>query len=171
MPKIVELLKNGKIGVIPTDTIYGLVGKALDKEVIKRIYRIKKRSQKKPFIVLINSIKDLDKFDIKIDARTKNFLNLVWPGRISVILAYNGKKFNYLAKKSRGLAFRLPKPLWLRGLLKRTGPLVAPSANISNQPPAKTIKEAIKYFNEKVDFYLDKGEIKKEPSILIKILR
>lgn len=166
-----KLLKKGQIGVIPTDTIYGLIGNALNPKVVERIYRVKKRPKRKPFIVLINSQKELEKFGIKINQRLKQFLKKNWPGTISVILPCKNKEFSYLAKKSRGLAFRMPKTPWLRKLLKKTGPLVAPSANISDKPPAKTIKEAMKYFDRKVDFYLDKGRIEGEPSMLIKILR
>jgi L-threonylcarbamoyladenylate synthase len=74
-----------------------------------------------------------------------------------------------LHRDKNSLAFRLPKKLWLRNLLKIVGPIVAPSANISNKLPAKNIKEAKKYFGDNVDFYLDAGDLISKPSKLIKI--
>jgi len=67
------------------------------------------------------------------------------------------------------LAFRLPNKKDLINLIKKVGPLVAPSANIEGKPPAKTISQAKKYFGEKVDFYIDSGKISGPPSTLIEI--
>ena len=55
MGNIVTILKQGGIGVLPTDTIYGLVGSALSQRAVKRIYKVRKRNPKKPFIILISS--------------------------------------------------------------------------------------------------------------------
>ncbi len=156
---------------MPTDTIYGLVGSALDKKVVERIYAVRKRDLNKPFIILIGSLKDLDIFGAKINERTENLLKKIWPGPTSVVLPCKNKKFAYLHRGSETLAFRLSKPLWLRKMLRKTGSLVAPSANISGKPPALTIKEAKKYFNGNVDFYVDGGKLISEPSSLIKIIR
>ena len=64
---IIKILKKGGVGVIPTDTLYGLVGSAFSKKAINRIYKIKNRDKNKKLIVLISSIKDLKKFKINID--------------------------------------------------------------------------------------------------------
>ena len=64
--RIIKILKEGGIGVLPTDTIYGLVGLALNKKTVDRIYRVRKREKTKPFIILISNVKDLELFNIKI---------------------------------------------------------------------------------------------------------
>ncbi len=51
--EIEKILKSGGIGVIPTDTIYGLVGSALNKKAVRRIYQLRQRNPKKPLIILI----------------------------------------------------------------------------------------------------------------------
>ncbi|MBI2334565.1 threonylcarbamoyl-AMP synthase [Candidatus Daviesbacteria bacterium] len=152
---IVNILENGGIGVMPTDTIYGIVGSALNTQTVEKIYQLKKRSKNKPFIILISSLDDLKKFDIKLTKKQEVFLQKIWPNPVSVIL--------------HSLAFRMPKNKKLLDLLDKTGPLVAPSANIARQKPAATIDEAKKYFGGKVDFYLDKGKIKSQPSTLIEL--
>jgi L-threonylcarbamoyladenylate synthase len=164
-------LLSGGIAVIPTDTIYGLVGKALDKAVVERIYKVKKRSPHKPFVILISNISDLALFDIKPDKATKDILSGVWPGQVSVILPCPSEKFSYLHRGTETLAFRLPDKKDLVELLKSTGPLVAPSANPQSLEPARTIKEAKKYFGDEVDFFVDGGELNSPPSTLIKIIK
>ena len=168
--KIVKILKNGGIGVLSTDTIYGLVGLALSKKVVARIYKLRKRNSKKPLIILISSLKDLDIFGIYPDTGTKNLLKKFWPGKVSVILPCPSKRFFYLHRGTKTLAFRLPAKKSLRELLKNTGPLVAPSANPEGLPPAKTILEARHYFKNKPDFYIDNGKLDSPPSALISIV-
>jgi L-threonylcarbamoyladenylate synthase len=167
--KIVKILKSGGIGVLPTDTIYGILGSALRKETVEKIYKLRKRERKKPFIILISDVKDLKIFGIKLKPFQKNLIKKFWPGPYSLIFNCKSKKFEYLHRGKRSLAFRVPKPKWLKKLLEKTGPLVAPSANISNLEPAKTIRKARKYFGKKVDFYFDAGKIDKKPSALIDI--
>lgn len=152
----VEVLKNGGVGIIPTDTIYGLVGRADLPDTVTRISQLKNRSDGKGFIVLISSIADLDLFGIKLSTEVSEFLNKYWPGKVSVVM-------------SPTLSFRLPDKKDLIEVLKQTGPLVAPSANLEGEPPAKNIDEARKYFGDKVDFYEDGGTLDSLPSTLVRI--
>jgi L-threonylcarbamoyladenylate synthase len=168
---LVQKIKSGAIGVMPTDTIYGLVGGAFSQKAVARIYRLRRRPPNKPFIVLISSILDLRKFGIRLSKRQNYFLKKVWPGPVSVILSCPSKKFFYLHRGKNSIAFRLPKKKWLRRFLKKTGPVVAPSANIAGLPPAETITEAKKYFGDKVDFYLNGGKLANLPSVLVEIKR
>jgi len=159
--KAIKILKNDGVGVIPTDTLYGLVGSAFSKKAINRIYKIKNRNKNKKLIILISSIRDLKKFKIKINKEEAKILKKFWPGRVSIILG--------------NIAFRLPKKKSLLKILRKTGPLVAPSANPEGKKPAENIKEAKEYFGpastqggNKIDFYLSGGTLKSKPSTLIR---
>jgi L-threonylcarbamoyladenylate synthase len=162
-------LSSGGIGVLPTDTIYGIVGSALNKKAVERIYRLRKRDLKKPMIILIGDINDLKLFGIMPDSEIKKIFKKLWPGKVSIILPCPLRKFSYLHRGANALAFRMPKPERLRGFLKKTGPLVAPSANFEGEPPARMVKEAQKYFKDNVAFYCDAGRLESAPSTLIKI--
>ncbi len=152
---------------MPTDTIYGIVGSALNPQTVEKIYTLRRRSKNKPFIILISSIKDLKKFDIKLTKKQEVFLKKCWPNPLSVILPCRSERFFYLHRGTNSLAFRMPKNEKLLELLQEVGPLVAPSANIEGAKPAQTLDEAKKYFGGKVDFYIDGGEIISKPSALI----
>ncbi|MFH1161836.1 MAG: L-threonylcarbamoyladenylate synthase [Candidatus Jorgensenbacteria bacterium] len=168
--KLIAVIKKGGVGVMPTDTIYGLVGSALLPKTVERIYRLRKRNPKKPVIVLIADLRDLVRFGIKLEPRVKTFLWKIWPGPYSVVLPCPSKKFAYLHRGTETLAVRLPKPQWLRTLLKATGSLVAPSANPQGKLPARTVAEAKKYFGERVDFYVH-GAAHDTPSTLLEVKR
>ena len=68
-------------------------------------------------------------------------------------LAKPNEKLAYLHRGTDTLAFRLPANVSLRNLLKKTGPLIAPSANPEGQKPARTAAAAKKYFCGQIDFY------------------
>jgi len=164
-----DLLKEGKVCVLPTDTLYGLCGSAAFSETVEKVYQLKRRDLKKPMIVLIGRLKDLKLFAVKLNRETKKILKKFWPGEVSVILPCYSERFSYLHRGMNSLAFRLPGPTWLRKLLKKTGPLVAPSCNPEGLRPAQTIAEARQYFKDDVAFYLDKGTLSGLPSTLIEI--
>lgn len=165
---IVEI-KKGAVGILPTDTLYGIVGRAESKEAVKKIYHLKERNLQKPFIILIGSFSDLQKFGIKLDEKTQKFLQQIWPGKVSVILPCESKEFEYLHRGKKSLAFRLPAKKSLIELLKKTGPLITPSANPKGKPPAETIVEAKNYFKQAVDFYVAGGRLKGAPSTIVEI--
>jgi len=167
MDEIVALLKQDAVGVLPTDTLYGIVGRAATPRAVSRIYDIKGRDEHKPFIILISSPSDLKKFNITLTSTQKKILNKVWPGPVSVILPCPHKSFEYLHRGTRSLAFRLPKNPFLQTLIKKTGPLVAPSANPQSKKPAETILQAQKYFADQVDFYISGGTKKGKASTII----
>jgi L-threonylcarbamoyladenylate synthase len=164
---VIPILRLGGIGVFPTDTLYGLVGSALDKETVERMYVLRKRDPEKPMIILISSLDDLKKFGIILDSESKKRLKEFWPGMVSVIFECKYKRFAYLHRNKKTLAFRFPSEENLRKFLKKTGPLVAPSANLAGKEPAKTYLEARNYFHDEVDFYVDGGTVKSKPSTLI----
>lgn len=152
---------------MPTDTIYGIVGSALSRKAVQRIYRLRRRNAKKPMIILVHGISDLEQFGVLLDKKIERKLREFWPGRTSIIFPCHAKKFSYLHRGTKTLAFRVPKPKKLRELLRVSGPLVAPSANREGMPPAKSIREARRYFGNKVDFYVDGGRIDRKPSSVL----
>jgi len=164
----VKILKNGGIGVMATDTIYGIVGQALNQNTVERIHSVKKRTPTKPFIILISSIDDLLLFHIQISPELRRTLKSYWPGPVSIILDCHRDEFEYLHRGTKSLAFRLPASPELQEIIRTTGPLVAPSANPESLAPAQTVDEAKAYFNDSVDFYIQ-GNVNENPSKIIKV--
>lgn len=164
-----NILISGGIGVIPTDTIYGIVGRAELPHTVERIYAVRKRDEYKPCIILISSPDDLNKFNIVIPAEAKIFLDkhAPWPWKVSIVFPCLESRFEYLTRGTKSLAFRVPDVPELRDLLLKTGPLIAPSANIAGRPSATVIQEARQYFGNLVDFYIDGGKCNGLSSTLI----
>lgn len=166
---LVKILQENGVVVMPTDTIYGIVGKALNPSVVSRIYDIRKRAEEKPCIILIGDIDDISKFSVNLSKEQKVATKEYWPGPVSVVLDCTDDKLEYLHRGTKTLAFRLPIPEGLRELLKKVGPLIAPSANPEGLPTALNIVEAKEYFGNSVDLYMDGGIVAGKPSKVIKL--
>lgn len=164
--RLPALLQEGKVGIIPTDTLYGLVCTAADESAVKRLYGMKKRGNK-PGTVIAASVQQL--VDMGMKARYLKAVSQFWPGAVSIVIPSYGLSYIHLGKGS--IAVRIPDNPALTDLLKRTGPLLTTSANLPSLPPATTIKEAQDYFSEDVDFYVDGGGLAgRLPSTVIRIV-
>lgn len=165
-----DILKKDGVVVLPTDTLYGIIGRALSKKSVEKIYKIKGRIENKPFIVLINTIEDLKKFGIKIDKEQSKFLEKIWPGKVSIIFPCLLNKWSYIHRGVGSIAFRMigSKNRNLFNLIEKVGPLVAPSANLEGDKPAESVAQARKYFGKNVDLYINGGIRKVKPSTLVK---
>jgi L-threonylcarbamoyladenylate synthase len=162
---IVSLLKKGGVGVVRTDTLYGLIASATNESAVERVFTIKGRHNHKSPIVMISGIDQL--FD-PVDDNTREQLEEFWPGKNSVILP-SEKAPAWITRGNQSVAYRLPDDKALQELIAQAGPVIAPSANPQGEKPAMTIEEAENYFGDNVDFYIDGGTVTDEtPSKLLK---
>jgi L-threonylcarbamoyladenylate synthase len=158
----------GAVGVIPTDTVYGLVARAADEEAVARLYALKKRDAK-PGTLIAANIGQLEELGLK--HRYLKAVEQFWPGAVSVVLPASDPALQYLHRGRASLAVRIPAGKKLQTMLKKTGPLLTSSANPPGRTPAATIAEAKKYFGGKVDLYVDGGDLSgRQPSTVIRIL-
>lgn len=166
-PELVSLLQGGAVGVIPTDTVYGLVCAASNEAAVTRLYSLKDRQQK-PGTVIAASIDQL--VELGIPLRYTRGVEHLWPNPLSIVIP-DVPKLSYLDQGLMSLAIRIPKHEALQQLLLKTGPLLTSSANQPAEPPANNIEEAQKYFGDSVDFYVDAGDLSgHEPSTVIRVI-
>lgn len=162
-----EELLHGAIGVIPTDTLYGIVASALNKGAVNRVYSIKGRKSNKSSIILISIPDDVKKFGCVITPELRDKLSIYWPGPVSVVLKTERDDLAYLHRGAHTFAFRIPSDTALQAMLKVSGPIIAPSANPEGLTPADTIAKAEEYFGDRVDFYVDGGKRDGEASAVV----
>jgi len=158
--QIASLLLEGKIGVLPTDTIYGLHCLATDQSLIKKIYNLKSLSDNTPLITLISDEKELDQFGVEVGEFEKETIKKYWPGPNTLI---------FDTKDGRTRSFRIPRNDFLTLVLEETGSLISTSANPHEMPVSKDVDQAIKYFGDRVDFYVDGGVLDNPASSIYKI--
>lgn len=164
---LLGMLQTGSIGVLPTDTVYGLVASALLPDAANRVLETKGRPLK-PGTLVAADVEQLAALGIK--TRYLKAVEQFWPGAICVVLPM-GPELTYLHSGAFGLPVRIPDHPELLKLLKQSGPLITTSANLPDQPPATNLDEARAYFGDSVDFYVDGGDLSNHmPSTIIRIV-
>jgi len=164
--EVVRLLKQGGVGFMPSDTIYGLSGRALDKQPVNKLHALKDRQTHKPFIILISDLKMLDLLSI---AREEvRAVKKYWPGPVTLICLAPSSPA-WLHQGLGTLAVRMPANQNLLNLINQVGPLISTSANLHGQSPASDMAKAQAIFGDKLDFYVDMGEIDGPPSTIVKL--
>jgi len=159
-----------KTAIIPTDTVYGVVSRANDREAIERIYKIKNREAHKACLILLPNIRDINNWHLELPGNFEEIVTKYWPGPVTLIFGIKHKaleELHYLHRGTNALAFRVPDDPQLRSFLAEYGPVIAPSANPAGQLPATTSDQAREYFGNTIDMYIDGGERNNKPSTII----
>ena len=147
-----NMLKDGKLVVFPTETVYGIGANYHNKEAVKKLYQIKKRPLSKPFTVHITSLDMIKNLDCEIPKEAEKLINKYWPGPLTMI-------FKKKAEDKKGIGFRMPKNEIAKKLIEKSSiPVVAPSANISGEKAPSTVEEVLKGLDGKVDLILNGGK-------------
>lgn len=158
-PELVELLLSGAVGVIPTDTVYGLVAKASSEAAVTKLYSTKQRELAPGTMIGA----DVQHFaSLGFDTSQLQRVTRHWPAPLSVVLDAANVP-SYLKHLRTALPVRIPDHPALAALLSATGPLMTTSANAPKQPTSTSLKMAIEYFGDEIDFYVDGGDLSGRP--------
>lgn len=163
--ELIAMLKQGAVGVLPTDTIFGIVASAANQEAVERLYAAKHR-EGKPGTMMAASTEQL--LDLGIDQRYLDIVRDLWPNPLSIVLPAP-ERLAYLHQGMNSLAVRVPSNPEVLALLQQTGPLLTSSANLPGEPAAETVEDARAYFGENVDFYVEGDTAGRAPSTVARL--
>lgn len=154
-----DLLKNGEVVAMPTETVYGLAANIFNDKAVSKIFEIKGRPQDNPLICHISNISMLD--ELTIDLHSEIFQKLIekfWPGPLTVIVPRNKKVSNLITANLDTVAIRFPSHVVSRKLIEACGfPLAAPSANLSGKPSPTSANHVFYDLNGRIKAILDGG--------------
>ena len=157
-----EIIRSGKLAVIPTDTIYGFSTVDTEEGALL-IQKAKGRSPEKSFIRLISSPEEIKRYSTaEINPRLTGY----WPGAVTIIVPVSG---------GGTMAFRCPGDIWLRKLIKEIGrPVFSTSVNISGSSPLVRAEDIERQFGDTADLIVvddeataGQNETGKLPSTLV----
>ncbi len=170
-----SVLLEGKVAVLPTDTVYGFSALALVMEadgpkksgLDLKIDQIKKSPESKPLIELISEPSDIYKYT---GQEIPSKILEKWPGALTVLVKNNAW---YKALTGReATAFRCPGDEWLRQVISLCGgPIYSTSVNFSGKPVLEAEADILRDFGGLVDLYVSDGDKKNAlPSTLVSLL-
>ena len=147
--KAASFLRTGGLVAFPTETVYGIAANMLDKDAIKKVYRIKNRSKDKPLTIHIADVEMVKRMVGGIPSNAKKLITKFWPGPLTLVLK---------DKTGKKMGFRMPDNKIAFLLIKEAAvPVVAPSANISGRRPPTNAQEVLKNLSGKIEMVLDGG--------------
>lgn len=167
--KCVDILKEDKPLIFPTETVFGIGIKATSKENYEKLVEIKRRPPDKPFTLMCSDISQFENL-VVINEVTRKIISHFMPGAITLILKTKKEVPSFIDLGTGFVGVRIPDDEFvLKMISSLNSPLLVPSANKSGEIPALNHDEAYKYFkNDDIDIV--KGKCESElPSTIIKI--
>ena len=153
-----ELLQQGQVVGIPTETVYGLAANALDADAVLRIFEAKGRPQDNPLIIHISALEQLEALAEDLTPAVWQMAEHFWPGPLTMVVR---KKSVIPDRTSAGLdtvGIRMPSHPVARAIIDAAGvPLAAPSANTSGKPSPTTARDVLDDMNGKIPAIVDGG--------------
>ena len=148
--RIKHELKNGGAVVLPTETVYGLFAKALDKKTVDHVYQLKRRPRDKALNLNVASLDDILNFSKNQPPYLQKLVDSFLPGPLTIILEANDKVPYWVNSDLTTVGFRMPNHPVTLELIREFGPLIGPSANISGHTSGVSFEEILKDFGQEV---------------------
>ncbi|MBE6776944.1 MAG: threonylcarbamoyl-AMP synthase [Ruminococcaceae bacterium] len=150
-----QILKNGGVVGIPTETVYGLAANAFNPKAIEKIFGAKGRPQDNPLIVHIAEIETVYEIAKDIPKTALICAEKFWPGPLTIVLNKTNKIPDCVSAGLSTVAIRMPSNQTAREVISKSGlPLAAPSANISGSPSPTTAEHVVNDLDGKIDAVL-----------------
>lgn len=165
-----NILLEGGVVCIPTDTVYGIAGIATNSIAVSKVFEVKQRDPTTPLPIFIQDISSLNNFSEFVPPLAKILASNFWPGPLTMVL----EKADCIPDVATGglktAGFRIPNHEIAVKLCEKTGnPITGTSANISGQKAATTADEALRQFKDSsLDLIIDGGEsTSSDPSTIV----
>lgn len=160
---------HNKVIVFPTDTVYGIGCLYHDEQSIKRIYDIKGRDYSKPMVILCANMEQVNKL-IANNQKIPDNISKHWPGKLTIILFKNELVCDIITSGKKTVGIRIPGNQISLELLKKYGPMVVTSLNLSNQPAITKFKDVLA-FEKQVDYIIRGEDLNSVPSTVYDLTR
>ena len=153
-----QIIKNGGLVAVPTETVYGLGANGLDENAVAKIFEAKGRPQDNPLILHISGPEQIEQFCHHIPQKAYDLAEAFWPGPLTMVLPAK----SCVPRRTTGgldtVALRCPDSAVTRRIIALAGvPLAAPSANISGKPSTTTAEHVRHDHDGRIDAIVDGG--------------
>lgn len=153
-----DVIKNGGLVAVPTETVYGLAGNGLDERAVREIYEVKGRPAVKPLSLMVPGAEAMELYCEPVPEAARALAKRFWPGPLTIVLRSKDIVPDIVRAGGSTVGLRCPDhPLTLEALRLSGLPFAAPSANPSGAPSPRTAEEVLAYFDGKIDGVIDGG--------------
>ena len=150
MDKIEKTLAAGGAVVLPTETVYGLFAQALNEEAVERVYELKRRPRDKALNLNVANLEEIYAFSKNQPSYLDQLYQAFLPGPLTIILQANDRVPSWINSSMETVGFRIPKHPVTLDLIRKYGPLIGPSANLSGEASGTSFQQIMMEFQEQV---------------------
>jgi L-threonylcarbamoyladenylate synthase len=169
LSKAIEALKNGRVVVYPTDTLYAFGVNIYDHNAVRKVFKIKKRPHDIPIPVAVPNINEMKKIAI-VNHTARVLANHFIPGSFTLVLDKKNIVPDIVTSGLKKIAIRIPNNKIALDLLAKSGPLSVTSANIHGMKTPDNIKDLkMQFSKDDIGVYLDYGILKGKPSTIVDV--
>ncbi len=171
LKKAADAIREGKVVVFPTESFYGLGADGTNEEAIRKVFKIKKRSEKKPILLIIGKKEMLYSLVEEIPEIAERLMERFWPGPLTIVFKAKKTLSPLLTSGTGKIGIRLSGNPFARRLSQLSSvPITGTSANLSGKDPCRSVEEVISQLNEGPDVILDGGYLRSDlPSTVVDI--
>ncbi|HET6454049.1 MAG TPA: L-threonylcarbamoyladenylate synthase [Armatimonadota bacterium] len=153
-----EIIRKGGLVAFPTETVYGLGADVFNEQAVARVFEVKDRPANNPLPVQIASKDDLPRLVSEVPLIAERLMEEFWPGPLTLVFSACPRVPELVAAGTGKIGIRMPDHPVALALIEAGGtPIVAPSANVSGEPPPTTAQEVLEYLDGKIELILDAG--------------
>ena len=168
--RLVSVINDGNIAVIPTDTVYGIVGDATNIDVIHKVYEVKRRDYSKPLILMVSSIEMLERYVDNINELENKLINKYWPGKLTILFKKNDNVSDLITSGSDLVGIRYTDNKDINKLIDILDrPLISTSCNISSKDVITNIDMLEDDISKYVSYVYDGGTLSNTSSTIVKV--
>ena len=167
MDKIENTLAAGGAVVLPTETVYGLFAQALNEEAVERVYELKRRPRDKALNLNVASLEEIYAFSKNQPCYLEQLYQAFLPGPLTIILQANDRVPAWINSAMETVGFRIPNHPVTLDLIRKYGPLIGPSANLSGKASGTSFQQIMMDFQEEVSGVEDDAALTGQDSTIL----
>ena len=162
-------LEAGRAVILPTETVYGIFAKALEQEAVDYIYELKRRPREKALNLNVADEEDIRFYSKNQPSYLTKLIESFLPGPLTIILQANEKVPDWIHSGMSTVGFRMPAHPKTLELIRKYGPLVGPSANLSGHASGTKYEAIVKEFDQLVPGFEDDTFLTGQDSTILDI--
>ena len=156
--RAVQILRDGGVIALPTDTLYGISANALDPEAAAKVFSIKGREERSPLPIFVSDSEDLFRYGRDVPDAAVRIAEIFWPGKLTIVVRKSDLIPDVVSGGLDTVGLRIPDHPAPREIVAQLGaPITATSANVSGKPALTSAEDVVAELGSRLDLVLDGG--------------
>lgn len=152
--EVVEAVFNNQVVAFPTETVFGVGVRFNSKQALDALMEAKNRDYSKPITLMLYDKKEIEKYAY-INKDIEKIVDTFMPGMLTLVFKKKESVDSLMTNGKETIGIRIPDHQWVLSLLKKTGPMLVTSANLSQHQNTTTTKAVLEQLDGRIELVVD----------------